>query len=405
MYISVAISKPAAQSLTRAPSAPASDSVPPPPALSPDEVRALIESDLAAWSATFAAAADKTLADLEATVDAIAGQARAAKAAEADAAVAALQAFVADGLAALRTRADALVLADDSDALAAAARTLGTEIRDRTHAIRQAAEQHVAGAYAAVSAAAAEHLAALDGVGAAGMHELGRKWAWAEHVRYQDWARYHALQTQLADARAAVVPAAAANARLLQLARWAERQWGGRATDVAQAAADELRAVKAAGKAAIAQNAAIAHEVAAADAVVAGAKHEQAVAGVAAAPVTEEAVAVVEPAAPPATIPGSAATDVAAEEPAPAPAAPAADAKQSLHPSIDKFVADAIARVHAAAPGDVARTGAEARENLAAAVDSIYGGGDSDAGTRAAVLQHGAQRIAAAEAAAGHSEL
>lgn len=75
-------------------------------------------------------------------------------------------------------------------------RLVGTEIRDRAHALREWYNVFGKELDRRVTAAADSTLEVLDSIRDLGLQEIGIRWAVMDEVTYKDWAKYHALKKQ-----------------------------------------------------------------------------------------------------------------------------------------------------------------------------------------------------------------
>lgn len=130
------------------------------------------------------------------------------------------------------------------DAFLAKTKETGIKIRDKAQSIRAESQEFLANVYDDVAAAADSHLGVLDSVLDVAVQELGMKWAWMDHVTYKDWKKYHDLKKNFEVLKKEVLVAAQRNQKLIDITRWTESDWEGKATELAREAADELKRLK-----------------------------------------------------------------------------------------------------------------------------------------------------------------
>ncbi|KAI2464685.1 hypothetical protein F4781DRAFT_58124 [Annulohypoxylon bovei var. microspora] len=80
------------------------------------------------------------------------------------------------------------------EALLAAVRAVGIEIRDRAHSVRAWRQAYEQEAEIAVTKAAEEHYSILEKTRDLALQKIGMKWAWMDGITYQDWKKYHELK-------------------------------------------------------------------------------------------------------------------------------------------------------------------------------------------------------------------
>jgi hypothetical protein len=187
------------------------------PTLSPEEeakqARARIDSDLQRWQDKFAVAADKAIEDLEERIEGIVTALVASSAnSHGQSLYTALEAVASEKLSAVKQQinelAQSLPEEDAPEAEKSAGEQLVSDIRnsaisvrDRAHILREWSISFEDELARRVGAAVNSTLDVLDNIRDLGLQEIGMRWAWMDGVTYKDWARYHALKTQLEDWR------------------------------------------------------------------------------------------------------------------------------------------------------------------------------------------------------------
>lgn len=187
------------------------------PTLTPTEqaqqVREKIASDLERWQGKFALAADKGIEDLEERIGEIVSALVASSAnSHGQSLSTALQLVSAEQLSSIKQRinelADSMPEEDapeieesTKDLLIRDIRTSAISVRDRAHALREWSISFEDELVRRVTAAVDSTLDVLDSIRDLGLQEIGMRWAWMDGVTYKDWAKYHALKTQLEEWR------------------------------------------------------------------------------------------------------------------------------------------------------------------------------------------------------------
>ena len=122
-----------------------------------------------------------------------------------------------------------------------------TFIRDHTHALRKWRNSFDEDLSVRVSAAINSSLHILDSIRDLGFQELGMRWASADGVTYEDWAKYHAIKSELDDWKSGVSVAATQHPKLSQAGASANEVLD-HGMAVAEAAAKELPRLRDVGK-------------------------------------------------------------------------------------------------------------------------------------------------------------
>lgn len=223
--------------------------------LTPEEVAVIIDEDLAIWAGKFKDNQVQTIADLNAGINKISTEAKGKKASYVEKEIAALEKLVdvefknikkttikiASGLgpgSGVEEKQAAL------ESLFATTRDAGIKIRDKAQEQRLESQKYLASTYDDVAEAADSFLEAFDSMLDLSMQELGMKWAWMEHVSYKAWGRYHEMKDDFENLKRVIVTAAQRNQELIDITRWVESDWEGKATDIAKDAAEELQRLK-----------------------------------------------------------------------------------------------------------------------------------------------------------------
>ncbi|OKL61482.1 hypothetical protein UA08_03638 [Talaromyces atroroseus] len=126
-------------------------------------------------------------------------------------------------------------------------RLVGTEIRDRAHALREWYNTFEKELDRRVTAAADSTLEVLDSIRDLGLQEIGIRWAVMDEVTYKDWAKYHALKKQFDKWRGEVYEAGLKHAKVEEAKIIAEDILS-RGMTTAEDAAKELSRLKEVGK-------------------------------------------------------------------------------------------------------------------------------------------------------------
>lgn len=224
-----------------------------------EEVREIVENDLKDWTGKFQSAADKAAADLSTHINDLTEAAHVKEQEHVDKDLATLESLVEssyDGLKkAIIKNTEPLssesITEEKEKALAlvaAATRKTGVAIRDKAQAIRKESQAFLTKLYDSVAEAADSHMDVLDSVSDVGLQEIGMRWAWIDFVTYKDWQRYHDLKKSFQETRTNVVKSAESNKKLIEVSQWAEKEWEGKATEIAKHAAEELKRLKEVGK-------------------------------------------------------------------------------------------------------------------------------------------------------------
>lgn len=223
--------------------------------LTPEEVQVVIEEDLAGWAKKFKDSQAKTVDDLNAEINKISTEAKAKKVSYVEKEIAALENLVdaefkniKKATIKITSKLSPASGAEEKqaalDSLFSTTRDAGIKIRDKAQEQRLESQKYLATIYDDVAAAADNNLEVFDSVLDLSMQELGMKWAWMDHVSYKAWRRYHAMKKDFEDLKREVVTAAQHNQKLVDVTRWVEGDWEGKATDVAKDAAEELKRLK-----------------------------------------------------------------------------------------------------------------------------------------------------------------
>jgi hypothetical protein len=197
-----------------------STSTPQPPAqptLTPTEqaqqAREKIDSDLERWQGKFALAANKGIEDLEERIGEIVSALVASSAnSHGQSLSTALQSVSAEQISSVKQRINELagsmpeqdapeIEKSTSDLLVGDIRASAISVRDRAHALREWSISFEDELDRRVTAAVNSTLDVLDSIRDLGLQEIGMRWAWMDGVTYKDWAKYHALKTQLEEWR------------------------------------------------------------------------------------------------------------------------------------------------------------------------------------------------------------
>lgn len=223
--------------------------------LTPEEVAVIIDEDLAIWAGKFKDTQTQTIDDLNAGINKISTEAKGKKASYVEKEIAALERLVdvefknikkttikiASGLSpgsGVEEKQAAL------ESLFATTRDAGIKIRDKAQEQRLESQKYLASTYDDVAEAADSFLEAFDSMLDLSMQELGMKWAWMDHVSYKAWGRYHEMKDDFEDLKRVIVTSAQSNQELIDITRWVESDWEGKATDIAKDAAEELQRLK-----------------------------------------------------------------------------------------------------------------------------------------------------------------
>lgn len=223
--------------------------------LTPEEVAVIIDEDLAIWAGKFKDNQAQTINDLNAGINKISTEAKGKKASYVEKEIAALEKLVdvefknikkttikiASGLgpgSGVEEKQAAL------ESLFATTRDAGIKIRDKAQEQRLESQKYLASTYDDVAEAADNFLEAFDSMLDLSMQELGMKWAWMEHVSYKAWGRYHEMKDDFENLKRVIVTAAQSNQELIDITRWVESDWEGKATNIAKDAAEELQRLK-----------------------------------------------------------------------------------------------------------------------------------------------------------------
>ncbi|PWW77424.1 hypothetical protein C7212DRAFT_178860 [Tuber magnatum] len=220
-----------------------------------EEIREIIKADLENWKVRLGAATEKAAADLGLRIDEISTGAKNGQEIHVQEEIESLEELIGQEFASLKMVVQELAGPVGSGkgkdhqqtseaAFVAKSKEAGIKIRDKAQSIRVESQQFLSNVYADVAKAADDHLLVLDSVLDLAMQELGMKWAWMDHVTYKDWQKYHELKKEFDNLRRNVIVAAQRNRKLTEITHWTERNWEGKATDVAKEAADELKRLK-----------------------------------------------------------------------------------------------------------------------------------------------------------------
>lgn len=223
--------------------------------LTPEEVAVIIDSDLAIWAGKFIDAQVQAIDGLNAQINKISTEAKSKKASYVKKEIAALENLVDVEFKNIKKTAIWISSRSDpeSDAeekqtalgsLFATTKDAGINIRDKAQEQRLESQKYLASIYDDVAEAADNFLEVFDSVLDLSMQELGMKWGWMEHVSYVAWERYHKMKEDFEDLKREVVTAAQTNQELIDITRWIESDWEGKATDIAKDAAEELQRLK-----------------------------------------------------------------------------------------------------------------------------------------------------------------
>ncbi len=166
--------------------------------------RETVAEDLRAWQDKYAKAADEAAAEIEKKVDEIAKDiVREQADGLGRALVGQLQQSVVSGLVHLRrdlvniagaVQKGSASLQDGEEAVTAAVRRAGTEIKQKAQDIRNWHKQYAEQLHTAITASAASYFEMLGSIRDLALQKIGMKWAWMEGVTYRDWAKYHQLK-------------------------------------------------------------------------------------------------------------------------------------------------------------------------------------------------------------------
>lgn len=223
--------------------------------LTVEEVHAIIEEDLTSHAQKFKDSAVETSDNLNVQIDEISTEAQTKKASYVKKEIAALEKLVETEFnnikkatlkitSGLAPGSDAEKKQSALDSLFTTTRDAGIKIRDKAQEQRLESQKYLAKIYDDVAAAADNHLEVFDSVLDLTMQELGMKWAWMDHVSYKEWRRYHAMKKEFEGLKRDIVTAAQRNQKLIEVTRWVESDWEGRATNIAKDAAEELKRLK-----------------------------------------------------------------------------------------------------------------------------------------------------------------
>ncbi|KXG54604.1 uncharacterized protein PGRI_077480 [Penicillium griseofulvum] len=188
------------------------------PTLTPTEqaqqAREKIDLDLERWQGKFALAANKGIEDLEERIGEIVSALVASSAnSHGQSLSTALQSVSAEQISSVKQRINELagsmpeedspeIEKSTSDLLVGDIRASAIFVRDRAHALREWSISFEDELVRRVTAAVNSTLDVLDSIRDLGLQEIGMRWAWMDGVTYKDWAKYHALKTQLEEWRA-----------------------------------------------------------------------------------------------------------------------------------------------------------------------------------------------------------
>lgn len=223
--------------------------------LTPEEAAVIIDSDLASWAQKFKNAQVQTIDDLNTKINKISTEAKGKKASYVEKEIAALENLV--DMEFKNIKKTAIWISSRSDpesgaeekqtalnSLFATTRDAGVNIRDKAQEQRLESQKYLASIYDDVVEAADSFLEAFDSVLDLSMQELAMKWAWMQHVSYIAWGRYHEMKEDFEGLKRGIVAAAQTNQELIDVTRWVEGDWEGKATDIAKNAAEELQRLK-----------------------------------------------------------------------------------------------------------------------------------------------------------------
>lgn len=223
--------------------------------LTPEEVTVIIDADLASWAGKFKDTQVQTIDDLNTKINKISTEAKGKKASYVEKEIAALKKLVDVEFKNIKKTTIKITsgLGPESDAeekqvalnsLFTTTRDAGINIRDKAQEQRLESQKYLASTYDDVAEAADNFLEAFDSILDLSMQELGMKWAWMDHVSYIAWGRYHEMKEDFEGLKRGIVTAAQSNQELIDITRWVEGDWEGKATDIAKAAAEELQRLK-----------------------------------------------------------------------------------------------------------------------------------------------------------------
>jgi hypothetical protein len=227
--------------------------------LSKEEVKEIIENDLAVWKKKLNTVKEKVRDDLVTRIYEISDTAYLEKHVDVDTQIEALEQLVFVGFSNLKAEIVTLIkpLALDSsaedkiatqDRLLTAVRNLGAEIRDKAKLFRRNAGFFIEDVYEEVSEATKEVLYALAGANNRGVDDLGMRWAKIDPISYKNWEEFRDLENLHIRARTEIFKTAQEHEQLAEITKWVADDWDAIITIIAENAADELKRIKDVGK-------------------------------------------------------------------------------------------------------------------------------------------------------------